>query len=355
MCSFNSIHCISSLTYFPSLSPQLPLTMYFSTMYDYQSSSSTSTSGITTPVDGVSPLRIAFPRHRPLSTGFTSSGSSSSLDKSRTLRLSFSRSPQGLGTRTVKLSLDSTKAKPIPAAPCAPNDHSPLGAFTPVDVSAERKLRSLVSNFGRIRRTTLPNNSEMITSSFSPKPKNEWAYDVDNKDNGDSEDDSEAFWPSCGDHTSRTNAAVPSITRTSAPPTAIVPITRRSPTPDSHPRSSQLRSHSISPLPSTVKRPVHVRAKTEPSSSAPLRKNIAEIHFPSRSTRSFLEPKGKNRAQTMISIPNSMAASENEVTTLSSPLAAVEHASRLRARCVCSVCGKAGVDYPRCPRCSASW
>lgn len=36
-------------------------------------------------------------------------------------------------------------------------------------------------------------------------------------------------------------------------------------------------------------------------------------------------------------------------------LAALENASRLRARVVCFACGKFGSDFPRCPRCEAAW
>lgn len=335
----------------PTTPHSLPA-MHFSTMYDCQSTSSSSTSGATTPADGISPVLVAFPRHRPLSSGLISSGSSLfSFDKPRPLRLSFSKPPQAVGSRTYKLSLDSTKAKPIPAAPCASNEHSPLGAFTPACASAEGKLRSLVSNYGHVRNVSMPNKSEMTSAlEHTSKLDNDWLYDVDN-DNDDSEDEPEAFWPRRGDHTSR--PVVPSITRTSAPPATVVPDFRKAPAPHSHPRFVQIRSHSAVPAPSDIKRPVHVRANTEPSSSALPRKNAAEIHLPPRTSRSFLEPKRKNRANTLPAAPKT--ASGNESTTLSPSLAAVEHASRLRARCVCSVCGKAGVDYPRCPRCSTTW
>jgi len=321
--------------------------MYFSTMYDYQSSSSSSTSGAATPVDGVSPVLVVFPRHGPLSGGLVSSGSSSfSLDKHRSLRLSFPKSHEAVGARTYKLSLDSAKAKPLPAAPCLPSENSPLGAFTPTSTSAAKKLRSLVSKNGHVRYTSLPNKSEMTSpAKHESKQGNGWSYD-DNSDNDNDDSEPEAFWPRRNDPTSR---VVPSITRTSAPPVT-VPDSRAV---HSHARPSRLRSHSAVPASLDIKRPIHVRSQTEPGPSALPRKNVVDVHPQSRPTRTFLEPKHKIRADSLPSAPK--YATGKEITSLNPSLAAIEQASRLRARCVCSVCGKAGVDYPRCPRCTTTW
>ncbi|KAI5122793.1 hypothetical protein M0805_000137 [Coniferiporia weirii] len=372
--------------------------MYFSTMYDYQSSSSSSTSGVTTPVDGPHPVFVAFPKPQassPRDHSLSSSGSSTlSFNKHRVLP----KSPHFFVTRPPKLSLDSSKAKPLPAAPSTPDDHSPLGAFSQTP-SAEGHLRSIVSRAtyvppslvstkegllipfpaslaGRLRTSSLrslalPTRVKHVASVFYRDADD--VEDDDSEEDRESDDDAaEAFWP---------RRYVPTTSRPPAPITTNTNTTTTSTSLRASPPNTRTRTFSSPSAPqrpsarigeAVPKRPgPHVRAFTEPALSVFPRNNLQHHTINSttglitnrrpslasagvRPSRSFLEPpKSKKRAG---ELPGASANDGTASTsTLNPALAAVEHASRLRARCVCGVCGKAGVDYPRCPRCTATW
>ncbi|KAH8114527.1 hypothetical protein DFH11DRAFT_1689010 [Phellopilus nigrolimitatus] len=316
--------------------------MYFATMYDYQtssSSSSSSPSGVATPVDEASPVLVTFPRQLQSTNGLASSGSSSSsLDKHRPQNLSHSREVSSFVSRPPKLSLDSSKTKPIPALSCASDDYSPLGAFSRTS-SAEGHLRSLIK-----RTVQLPEEPTFTTVIPASRPRTSsllsWSgiqsghspYDVDD----DNEDEHETFWPR---RNKSSHHDVPSISRTVSPSVhnAGSPVSSVSST---TPRSASLQIRSSDLVAVESKRPSHIRASTSPSlpRADPSNKNPKSraAVYP-RPSRAYTMPeKLADNPGTFLRAKKAARASAPGTTggsALNPALAAVERESRLRARC----------------------
>lgn len=402
---------------------KITYTMMLTTMYTLQtstSSSSSSPSGATTPVDVIEPELVSFPRvaqAQPI-RGLRSSGSS-------VFSLEHQRPPFKAALpfvpRPPKLSLDTRNVRPIPALPSASTE-SPLGAFCPTS-SAESHLRYLVeysilnplptrpgspvSNHSPTPASTTHSRSRSISSrelsesnltnksspfrrlrtssfqslSFSwssadkaglghPSP-----YDVD-ADSEDEHEVQETFWPRRKQRKQATHKKVPSISRSSSPPSddinvgAPAPspalVTRNSAlsTPSTHLNQLRARAGSASAIPSSSSSLLSIQSRT-PSSSSSSKPSLAvsnqlrpAMHVRS-STTSLLPPKTPRSGNSSKSflVAGSPSSSVRSLSSggLNPALAAVENASRLRSRCVCGVCNRVGSDYPRCPRCSATW
>ncbi|KAL5482716.1 hypothetical protein ACEPAI_9310 [Sanghuangporus weigelae] len=336
------------------------------------SSSSSSLSGVTTPLDGVPPKLVQFPKSLSSKAGLTSSDSSlSSLDRHRTCSLSFSKSPLSSAQRSIKLSLGSVKATPIPAIPSAPEEHSPLGAFS-LTSSAEGHLRSLVTRIASPRTPSKftdttpqkqrPSKRERASSLRSfPVP---WASISDIE-----EEEEETFWPR--QRSAARHDDVPSISRSPSPPKSSDTETRGDS--DRRSRFASVRSVTVpkAETHSRLRKPGHVRANSYAGPSAPQPRAVSNLRLAeagqssaasdSSVPRAFLRLPMKNKGKAASRSPpprghSSIQPKEKQkLLTLDPALAAVESASRLRAKCVCVVCGKLGVDYPRCPRCCATW
>lgn len=360
------------------------------------SSSSSSPSRIATPVDETHPMLIAFPRPIPThTTGLTSSGSSSfSIDRlagkaaGRQRRISFV-------PRLPKLSLDTSKVQPVPALASTSAEHSPLGAFGPTS-SAESHLRTLmqVSNQNdnhRIRPsidTDICVSSSNPSSSIPPSPDNPLfsttgrigrsplrsfssafpsPYDDDDSEpeHGAGGDNDASFWPPAR---RRSNGALSRSKGRIARLLESVPIISRSPS-SSPPTSDSVAfasrpfltsRHSSSTSTSTSS---HSRTASSLSNLASNTPASTAGYTRARAGTTLSTPKPFRPRDSLLranSGPMSNAPRKNVVNGcpmkgLNSTLAAVEHASRLRTRCVCVVCGKVGADFPRCPRCGVSW
>ncbi|KAL5520110.1 hypothetical protein ACEPAG_1770 [Sanghuangporus baumii] len=365
---------LTSLSSLPTLTrctPNASPVMYFSTMYECQtsSSSSSSLSGVTTPLDGEPPKLVQFPKSLSSKAGLTSSDSSlSSLDRHKICSLSFSKSPLSPTQRSIKLSLGSAKATPIPAIPSTPEEHSPLGAFS-LTSSAEGHLRSLVTRIASPRASSKftdttpqkqrPSKRERASSLRSfPVP---WASI------SDIEEEEETFWPR--QRSAARHDDVPSISRSPSPPKSSDTETRGYS--DSRTRSASIRSVTApkAETHSKLRKPGHVRANSYAGPSALQPRAVSNLRLaeagqsPASSgssvPRAFLRPSTKNKGKAASRSPpphgHSSVQPKERPLTLDPTLAAAESASRLRAKCVCVVCGKLGVDYPRCPRCCATW
>ncbi|EJC98101.1 uncharacterized protein FOMMEDRAFT_32283 [Fomitiporia mediterranea MF3/22] len=312
--------------------------MYFSTMYDYQSSTSSSSSGVTTPVDGVPPRLVAFPKSSPPLNGFTSSGSSDSpAEKRRARRSSYSSTAQIPVHRPVKLSLESTKASPIPAIHCASEDYSPLGAFS-LTSSAEGHLRSLVTRVVTPTKSTdVPTSITSSTLAKRERTSSLRSFAIPWSLDDDIEEEEETFWPL---QKPAGHYDLPSISRSSSPPKtsdATNPFH-----PDPRRRFATARA-ATSPKMVThtdvdrLRKPVHVRANSYAGPSNETR-TVATLRAPEAShpPRTFLRPaapknKGKNASPPTPGIAH--ATQSKGASTLNPTLAAAESASRLRARC----------------------
>lgn len=382
------------------------------TMYALQtstSSSSSSPSRAATPVDEIVPELVSFPRQTAQAAHSLRSLSSGSFKFSLEHQRPSSKAALPFIPRPPKLSLDTSKVRPIPALPSASTE-SPLGAFCPTS-SAESHLRFIVKHSivdaSRVRPSSptsrhSPNalnhpRSHSISSrepseAKFPYPSSpslrrlrassfrslrfSWSsadkeghgqpspYDVDD-DSGDEHEAQETFWPRRKPkHTARKK--VPSICRSpslpsddnsaGAPASPPAHISRHS-----TPSSTQARSR-LGPTSKTLSSPFTSSTQSKaaaPSSSRPsltVTTPLRPTMHVRSSTTSLLPPNptrsGKSPKSVLIT-GNCRASGSN--VGLDSTLAAVENASRLRSQCVCGVCGKAGSDYPRCPRCSATW
>ncbi|KLO11466.1 hypothetical protein SCHPADRAFT_469182 [Schizopora paradoxa] len=359
------------------------------------SSSSSSPSRIATPVDETHPMLIAFPKHIPRHVGgSTSSGSSSlSLDRlgpkpgSRQRSLSFV-------PRTPKLSLETSKVKPVPALASASAEYSPLGAFGPTS-SAERHLRTVIQNAVNPSRPSIitgihptsshpspsiPSTPDSLTfstikphhrsplrsfSSLFPSP-----YDVDDSEpEHEAEGDNDSsFWPPVVRRSNGTPArskgrvahlldSVPIISRSpsSSPPKSDSAVFASRPFLVSRHSSASVSSHSR-----TASSPSNVASNSPSSLAGYTRPRAGTVLPPPKSLRprdSLLRansgPIHNNTRKNSLEACSTLLPRSG--SGLNPALAAVEHASRLRTRCVCVVCGKAGADYPKCPRCGVSW
>ncbi len=379
--------------------------MLLSAMHGLQtpssSSSSSSPSRIATPVDETHPMLIAFPKHIPgRAGGLMSCGSSMfSFDRhggkpgNRQRSISFVPRPP-------KLSLETSKVKPVPALASASAEHSPLGAFGPTS-SAELHLRTLIhvskqndayqsrptidtdigvssshpsspsspstpdnANFSRIgghRRSPLRSLSSMF-----PSP-----YDVD-----DSEPEHEAkgdndssFWPPV---VRRRNGTVARSKDRVAHLLESVPIISRSPS-SSPPKSDSVafgsRPFLVSRHSSSATSSSHSRTASSPTNFASNGSASTTGYSRPRAGTVLSPPKSFHPHDSLLransgpfphnirknSVDTCSTLSPRSVKSLNPTLAAVEHASRLRIRCVCVVCGKPGADFPRCPRCGTCW
>ncbi|KAL5501508.1 hypothetical protein ACEPAH_8768 [Sanghuangporus vaninii] len=366
---------LTSLSSLPILTCCIPTAspiMYFSTMYECQtssSSSSSSLSGVTTPLDGVPPKLVPFPKSLSSKAGLTSSDSSlSSLDRHRICSLSFSQSPLSPTHRPIKLSLGSAKATPIPAIPSAPEEHSPLGAFS-LTSSAEGHLRSLVT---RIASPRTPSKFTDTTPQKERPQKRERAsslrsFSVPWASISDIEEEEETFWPRQRPVARQDD--VPSISRSPSPPKPSDTETRGYSDPRT--RYASIRSVTVPKVEthSKLRKPGHGRANSYAGPSAPQPRAVSNLRLaeagqssassgssvPRAFLRSPMKNKGKAAARSPPPRGHSSIRSKERALTLDPALAAAESASRLRAKCVCVVCGRLGVDYPRCPRCCATW
>jgi len=375
------------------------------------SSSSSSPSGAATPVDGIVPELVSFPRQTQAAHSLRSLSSGSfkfSLEHQRTT----SKAALPFIPRPPKLSLDTSKVRPTTALPSAFTE-SPLGAFCPTS-SAESQLRFIVKHSivdaslarpsspasrhspnalnhprshsisscepseAKFPYPSSPSLRRLRTSSFrslsfswsaadkeghgQPSP-----YDVDD-DTGDEHETQETFWPR-RKHKHAAHKKVPSISRSPSIPSddnsvgapASPPaLTSRHSSPPSA-QSNHLRAR-LGSTPKTPSSPFALPIQSKSSASSSSRSSLT-VTTPPRptmhvrsSTTGLLPPNptqsGKS-PKTFLITGNCSASGSN--VGLDSTLAAVENASRLRSRCVCGVCGKAGSDYPRCPRCSATW
>ncbi|KAL5524603.1 hypothetical protein ACEPAF_9743 [Sanghuangporus sanghuang] len=334
------------------------------------SSSSSSLSGVTTPLDGVPPKLVQFPKSLSSKAGLTTSDSSlSSLDRHRICSLSFSKSPLSPTQRPIKLSLGSAKATPIPAAPSAPEEHSPLGAFS-LTSSAEGHLRSLVAKIGS---PCMPSKFTDTTPQKQRPSKRERAsslrsFPVPWASISDIEEEEETFWPRQRSASRHDN--VPSISRSPSPPKPSDTETRCYSDPRT--RYASIRSVTVpkAETHSKLRKPGHDRANSYAGPSAPQPRAVSNLRLAeagqssasssgSSVPRAFLRPPMKNKGKAVSRSPpprgHSSIQPKERPLTLDPTLAAAESASRLRAKCVCVVCGKLGADYPRCPRCCATW
>lgn len=373
--------------------------MSFSTMYGYyqsaSSSSSSSPSGVTTPLDEVAPRLVHLAKEPSVSKGFRSSGSSSlSLDK-QGFRLSLSKRFLPSTTRKPKLSLDtSAKARPIPALPSASAEHSPLGAFSPtssatthlLSVATHAKLDTVplkpsvsarphharsnsTSHDGKgpspsLRRLRA-SSFRSLTFSWSSAQMQHSPYDVD----ADTGDEHETFWPR-DQPRKQAHRNVPSISRSPSPsvynvgdPTPSPALISRNSSPLIPTQSNPSKRRAPPSMPISSTSPLsssHFRNATTASSGAaaapPKRPTATHVRS---SSASLLPPRpGPSRGGYGAGSPAIYPSSKPTGASsggLNSALAAVERASRLHSQCECGVCGKVGSDYPRCPRCSATW
>lgn len=387
--------------------------MYFSTMYMQHSSSSSSSSspsGIVTPVDEPHSVPFTLPRY-PLARNESSSSESGQPQyqiKPRPRLQSFSKaSVLSTTSRPRGLSVDCTKASAIPARFSDLEDCVPSGSFSQAG-SAEGHLRSLISRDVKPCPRVTDVDSDLDSFAFtSPESKavpfvtsfkrhtrslslRSFPFTWSHRQTlgQDSEKDvprrSQTFVP-CKTPSSYYGDA-------SASQQSVLNSTDSITAPDARTRYAQSRAASTPSAPS-FQRTAELQQKSRPHrantiSSSPVQpqpRTAATLRFPSSSPvrpiiaasdsvtntpRVFLKPKstGKTSIQAA-AIANARAASRQRtssapvtpgtttpiVNALDPALAAAENSSRFRAKCVCGVCGKMGVDYPRCPRCPATW
>ncbi|KAL5486053.1 hypothetical protein ACEPAI_7097 [Sanghuangporus weigelae] len=226
------------------------------------------------------------------------------LDRHRIRSPSFTKSPLSPTQRPVRLSLGFAKATPVPAIPSSPEEHSPLGAFN-LTSSAEGHLRSLVT---RIASPRTPSKFTDATETEILKTRARIITPGRGRDSGPRQ------------RSAARHDDVPSISRSPSPP-----------------KPSHIETRGLF-------RPAnllcfHLFGKAETYSK--LRK---PKHYKGKAASRSPPPRGHSSIQP-----------KERPLPLDSTLAVVESASRLRVKCVCVVCGKFGVDYPRCPRCCAAW
>ena len=332
--------------------------MSYSTIYISQSSSSSaSTSGITTPTDNAFSSTIPFPGLANVQ-GKDSLNLNSTLSSDRHHRnLSLSSATLSSVTHPPKLSLDITKAKAISAITNSPESHSPLGAFS-LTSSAESQLRSIVlrsraeSSLAQFaspktcRTSSVPGRARTLSMRSLPIP---WVSDIS--------DEKDSYWPYR--KTKSNTPVIPSLSRSPSPPESAC---NEGPSLDSRIRTVSLQCGD-SPRVTSGKMRSHLLHTRSASGSGV---DTDKCTTSPNSKRAFLSPprrtKPKHSERILQSTPNPNLSilprtqeTPGPLPPLDPRLAAVENSSRLRSRCVCSVCGKAGVDYPRCPRCNTAW
>lgn len=347
-------------------------------------------------------MLIAFPKHIPRHAGgLTSSGSSTfSLDRLGRRPGSRQRSSSFV-PRPPKLSLDTSKVRPVPALASASAEHSPLGAFGPTS-SAERHLRSLIQvaneNVARPNRPSI--DTDIYVSSSHPSPSTPLTpdnvsfstvyqrrrspllslssvipspYDIDESEPEHEAlgDNDSSFWPPVARRSNGTLArskgrvahlldSVPIISRSpsSSPPKSDSALFASRPFLVSRHSSSTAASSSSHSR--TASSPSNVASNGAASTASYSRPRAGTVLSPPRSLR----PRDSLLRANSGPIPNNIRKSSLDACSTLSPrpckslnpaLAAVEHASRLRTRCICVVCGKPGADFPKCPRCGVSW
>lgn len=367
--------------------------MNFATMYAYQasssSSSSSSPSGIVTPVDDHPHLfPTSFPRF-PLTRNQSSSSESSQSygSRSRPRFQSFSKpSVASVPSRPRRLSVDCTKASVISAAASVLDDQAPSGSFSHAR-SAEGHLRSLIGS--PTPRSTISGEESEAGSKTIPLVVSlkrhtralslrSLPFTWTQKTTSAQEDEKDSFRQGTQTHVSHKN---PSITRDDASRQTALNGADNVPVPNLRTRYAHSRAAS-SPSPPSLQRsaglqkPRPHRASTFSGTPAQPRA-VATLRFPdtgrpgvvpqvanSSSPRVFLKPKSSGKASIHAAAvanaskalrPSVAGAPAADANVLDPALAAVENSSRFRAKCVCGVCGKMGVDYPRCARCPATW
>lgn len=364
-------------------------------MYDAQtpsSSSSSTPSGATTPVDEDTHVFVKAPGEQIRSTSGLVRTTASAISLNSHQGSSFSKANRPIVPRPPRLSLDTSKAKPIPALSSASAEHSPLGAFGPIE-SAEGHLRSLVTRVQSTATLTSPNTpffphshsrsaSGHIDSSYrDPNTplaaykryrtsslrslRFSWssspAHNVHNDVDVDSDEEHETFWPRYKSQSKpHAHRIVPSISRSPSPPDSEngdaqklspqVPSRHRSSlTPTLFQEMKSPAHTTSSPSPQSIQSSSHTRSSS--SSSCKVAFQLPKRpSMPTRPNTNLLPPRPSRVGNTTGSY-----SAATGLGALNCALAEVEKQSRLRTRCQCGVCGKMGSDFPRCPRCGMTW